>query len=427
MKYDLNGKKLLVISSDGSDIAFVDAAKEMGVDVVCCDRYTDWKISPAKALADDAWDIDYTDTKTVAQKCHFENIDGVIAGYCEDRVLAACRISKAIGTPFYATEEQIEITRNKLVFKKLCREHGVPTPQDYTISLPMSQKDKDSIKYPVIVKPSDNGGKKGISICDNAEQLGPAIELAAGQSKNNLVVIEEYIVGMELHAVYTLVDGQISLSCLNDKYLYEDQNGVSPLCCHVAITPSKYYDLYIKNVDPKIKNILRSIKAENGLATFQLIANKDEIHAFEMGYRINGNDDYKVIRKYNDIDFMKMLISYSLTGSMGDDLKKDNPAFNEYTCTLCMHLRGGTVGKIEYDNLIDKEGIDEVCMLRHPGAVIVEEGTNSQKAYMIKVSAKTLPKVIELIHFVQANMVVEDTNGNNMLLKPFNADRLLTE
>jgi biotin carboxylase len=424
--YDLNNKKLLIISSDSSDIAFVNAAKEMGVYVVCCDRYTDWEISPAKALADDAWDIDYTDIETVTQKCRSEKIDGVIAGYGEDRVLGACRISKAIGTPFYATEEQIQITRNKLVFKELCRQHGVLTPRYYKISLPISLKDKNSIKYPVIVKPSDNGGRKGISICDNDKQLDTAIELAAGQSKNNLVVVEDYIAGSELSAIYTLVDGEISLSCLNDKYVTEDQNGFSTLC-NVAITPSKYYDLYLKTVDPKIKSLLRSIKAENGIATFQLIANKDEIFAFEMGYRINGNDDYKVIRKYNNIDYMKMLISYSLTGSMGDDLKKDNPVFNEYTCTLIIYLHGGTVGKIEYDNLVGKEGIDDICILRAPGTVIVEDGTNRQKSFMIKLSAKTLPKVTDLIHFTQANMIVEDVNGKNMLFRPFNTDRLLTK
>ena len=146
-----------------------------------------------------------------------------------------------------------------------------------------------------------------------------------------------------------------------------------------------------------------------------------------MGYRIAGNDDYKVIRKYNSIDYMKMLISYSLTGSMGDDLCKDDPAFKEYTCTLCMYLRGGTVGKVEYANLIDKEGVNDICMLRYPGAVIAEDGTNGQKAYMIKVSAKTLPEIIELVDFVQANMIVEDAKGSNMLLSPFDANRLLTE
>lgn len=64
----LDGKKILVISSDSSDESFVEAAKALGAYVVCCDKYSDYRVSPAKALADEAWDMDYSDTDAVAKK-----------------------------------------------------------------------------------------------------------------------------------------------------------------------------------------------------------------------------------------------------------------------------------------------------------------------------------------------------------------------
>ncbi len=419
----LTGRKLLVISSDSNDLVFVQAAKELGAYVVCCDRYENWDISPAKKVADEGWNMDYTDTEAVAERCRQSGIDGVIAGYGEDRVMAACRISNAIGKPFYATEEQIEITRNKRVFKDLCKKYGVPVPADYCFSLPLSAEDRANIKYPVIVKPSDNGGRKGISVCVDESELDEAIRYAADQSKTGQVVIEEYVTGIELCAVYTMVDGEISLSCLNDKYNSEEQNGMSRLC-DLVLTPSRHYDLYVDTVDAGIKALLRGIGAKNGVANFQCIVGKDGIKAFEMGYRVNGNDDFKVIRKNNDIDFLKMLISYSLTGEMGDDLSKDDPCFKQYNCTLCMYLHGGTVGEVSYDGLIGKEGIDDICILRQPGTVIVEDGTNRQKALLVKCSAKTLPEIVELIHFIQKNMIIKNTEGENMVLTPFNTDRL---
>lgn len=93
--------------------------------------------------------------------------------------MAACKISQAIGSPFYATEEQIGITRNKRLFKRLCREYGIMTPREYCRSLPMTPQEKAMIKYPVIVKPSDSGGRKGISICKDQAQLDAAVALAA--------------------------------------------------------------------------------------------------------------------------------------------------------------------------------------------------------------------------------------------------------
>jgi len=421
---DLSGKKLLVISSDSNDLVFVQAAHEMGVYVICCDRYDNWDISPAKKLADEAWNIDYNDTETIAAKCREAGIDGVIAGYGEDRVTAASRISKAIGAPFYATVEQIDITRNKRIFKDLCKKNGVPVPEDFCFELPLSQKDRSSIRYPVIVKPADNGGRKGISVCENPEDLDQAVAHAREQSKTDAVIIEEYIKGTELSAVYTLSNGNISLSCLNDKYTSEDQNGTSRLC-DLVLTPSRYYQQYLDTVDQGIRSLLQDIGARNGVANFQLIVGDQGIKAFEMGFRVNGNDDFKVIRKNNGIDFLKMLISYSLTGDMGDDLSKDNPCFPVFNCTIGMYLHGGTIAEVSYDGLIDNEEIDDICILRQPGTVIVEDGTNRQKALMIKFSANSIAEVIDRIHFIQKNITIKDTDGKDMLLIPFNTNRLL--
>lgn len=420
----MTGKKLLVISSDGSDITFVDAARELGAHVICCDRYTDYSRSLAKEVADEAWDIDYSDIATVTAKCKKEHIDGVIAGYSEDRVLAACRISSIIGTPFYATEEQINLTRNKRMFKGLCKKYGVPLPVEYCHELPLSPMEASQIKYPVIVKPSDNGGRKGITVCQSSEQLLSSIGDAAAASRTGEVVVEEYLTGVELSAVYTLVDGRISLSCLNDKYPSEDGDGTSRLC-DVVITPSRYYQRYITEVDRKIKALLSGIGAKNGVANFQFIACKSGIKAFEMGFRVNGNDDYKVIRYFNGIDFSKMLVSHSLSGYMGDTLEKDNPEFPKHVCNLCFHLRGGTIGKIDDSTLAVLNNILDISLYRRVGSVIPDDGTSGQKLGMIKFTGNTIEEIVGTIKFIQQNFIVEDNHGQNMLLKPFNPERLM--
>ncbi len=418
----LKGKRLLVISSDSSDIEFVNAAKEMGVYVVCCDRYTDWSISPAKMLADEAWNFDYTNTQLVAQKCREANIDGVIAGYGEDRVLAACRISKAIGTPFYATEEQINITRDKRLFKKICSQCAVPTPREYCVNLPMSKEELNSINYPVIVKPSDNGGRKGITVCQTEEELLSAVKLAADFSKTGEVVVEDYISGTELCAVYTIVNGEFSLTCLNDKYTSQE-DGMSALCDFV-ITPSKYYQQYLDTIDAGIKKLLNSIGAKNGVANFQFIVNEDGIKAFEMGYRVNGNNDFKVAQKYNNIDFMKMLISYVLTGDMGDDIGKDNPLFAEYFCTFPLLLRAGNIARLDYSKIKDCTNINDISIWKKSGDVIQNTGTNAHKSGMIKFSAKTLDEVKKTTRFLQENIIAENEFKESMLMRLFDVERL---
>lgn len=418
---ELSGKKLLVISSDSSDIAFVETAQAMGAYVICCDRYEDWRRSPAKLRADAAWNLDYKDQERLVPLCRAEKIDGVIAGYSEERVLSACRLAKALGTPFYASEEQIEWTRNKRTFKKLCREAGIPVPEDY--SLAGGGRD---IPYPVIVKPSDSGGRKGIRICYGAHELQGAVDLALAHSPRGEIVIEEYLEGMELSAVYTLKDGEISLSCLNDKYRAR-HGGPGSTLCDLVLTPSAFYPLYMSELDGKVKALLASMGARDGVAFFQFIASDQGIKAFEMGYRVNGNDDYKVIRRFNGIDFMEMLVRHALTGSMGDSLSRDNPRFSQLAASLVFYLRAGRVGRFDYGDLLEHEGVFDISFRKSPGGVVVGDGTNQQKAMMVKMAAADREAMARLIALVEDQVSVLDDQGVEMLLPPFDPRRLTDE
>lgn len=424
MYKDLKGKKLLVIGGDVNDINIIQTAHQMGVYVISTDRNTDITKSPAKPLADEAWSIDYSDVQAVADKCIEENVDGVIAGYSEFRVLAAAKIAALINKPFYANEEQIEITRNKRTFKDLCTKFDVKIAKDYCYSYPVTKEELDAVEFPVIVKPTDYAGCKGISVCYNREQLEDAVEYAVSLSASRTIIIEDYIIGTELMAIYTIADGKISLSCLNEKYISEDHERISGLC-DIVLTPSKYYDMYMRTTDEKMKVFLKGIGAENGVAFFQFIANENGITAFEMGYRTNGNNDYKVIDKYNGINYMKMLISYSLTGSMGGDLSKDDPLMGgKYLCTLLQYVHSGTVGKIDYEAIKGHEKVDDIYPWVKPGKTIVEDGSTQQRGVSVKLAADSLEEIAELINFVQDNVVIEDTDGKNMLFKPFDTNRL---
>lgn len=426
-KEKLKGKRLLIIGGTGvENINIINAAHEMGVTCVVVDRNTDPKTTQAKQAADEAWDMDYSDIDALAKKCREEKIDGIMAGYSEPRVLVAAKTSEVLGLPFYATPEQIELTRNKRTFKDYCRRYDIPIAKDYCYATPPTEKERSEIEYPVIVKPTDYGGRKGITICFNREQLDAAINLALEYSFSKTIIIEEFLEGRELMAIYTIVDGKATLSCLNEKYIIEHGERLSGLC-NLVVNPSKYYKEYLETTDEKMKNFLRGIKADNGVAFFQLMGTKNGIKVFEMGYRLNGNNDYKDIEKYNNISYMKMLISHAITGSMGDDNTKDNPDFGCFLSTLVFYCHAGTVGKVDLDKIKDHPGVAAVYSEIKPGKTITEDGTTQQKAISVRLEASSIKEIAELIDFVQANVVVENTEGKDMLFDPFDVNRLFEE
>ena len=426
MYEQLKGKKLLVIGSDEGTSSIVKTAKELGIYTIAVDGMPMSVKTPAKKMADQYWDIDYQNTKEIAELCRQEKVDGVLAGYSEFRVLAACRISREIGTPFYATEEQIELTWNKRKFKDLCRECGVLIPQDY-LSDPKAELAEDAeIRFPVIVKPVDYAGRNGISICDTKEQLQKAMQYARSKSVTDSILVEDYIVGQEFASLYTIIDGEISFSGLKDKYVTQVGDGKSSLC-ELSITPSCHLEKYLERTDESIRRFLRAAGIRNGVAQFQGIRTDSDFWIFEMSYRLPGGNDYVYTEKCHQINYMKMLISYSLTGQMGDDLSKDSPYFDRCFAQYLVYAHGGTVANADFSRLEGVEGIEDIHIWARPGRVFKEDGTTQQKAFTCKLSGDNIRDIIRLIRFVQENIRVEDENGNDLLFERFDVNQIQYE
>lgn len=423
MYENLKGKKLLIIGADVNDMEIVRTAKEMGIETIVVDWTTDYSKSPAKKIANKAWDMNYRDIDALAKKCIEENVDGVMAGYSETRVLLAAQLCHKLGKPFYATEHLVEITRDKRSFKKICEKYHVPVPKEYCIDGTWKQKNLKDIKFPVIVKPADYGGHFGITICENATQLDEALKKALSCSENKTVVVEEYISGVEMSSIYNMSNGDISLALVNDKYQVLE-NGKNTILCHATVTPSKHIKEYMENVDPYIRDFLRGIEARNGIAFFQMIVGDEGIRVFEMGYRLNGGNDQHTIDKYNNINHMKMLISYSLTGSMGDDITKNNPDFGEYVGVCLAYAHGGIVGKVEHGARVGENDIIAVTQKIFPGNVIVDNYSTQQEGLVIKFRAADLDEIAKKMDWIQDGNIIESIDGENMLFDRFDTNRL---
>lgn len=419
----LKGKKILVIGSGASNISIVNTAHELGMYVVVVDGISDKTKTPAKNIADEAWDLDYSNIDLVVKKATENNIDGVFAGYSEYRVLAALKIAEAMKLPFYATEEQIDLTRNKRFFKNECSKYGIKTPKDYCYNYPITDSELNSIEYPVIVKPADYAGRKGITICYNDRNIQAAISYAASYSESKMIIIEEFLAGVEFSAIYTLVDGAISLSCVNEKYISDDQERQTGLC-EFLISPASFIKKFEDEVSNNIINFLKGINAKNGVAFFQGMSTSKGIYIFEMGYRVNGNNDFYVIEKNNDVSFLKMLLNYSIQGTMGEGQEKDNPYYKKFYATMLMNVHAGIIDNIEYDKIVGMNSIDDIQCFVSTGQEIIEDGSTQQKAMSIKMSADSVAKIIECVEYINSNVKILDKNGNNMLFKPFNPKKI---
>ena len=161
-------------------IDVVETAKGMGVYTIVCDYAPE---SPAKRIADVAYDVSTTDIDALYQIAIKERIDGVFAGFEDLNTWNALKLCQRLGLPFYASEEQLLLTSNKRNFKQFCRLMDVPVVPEFKLE---KKEDIDILSpedFPLIVKPVDSYGSRGITIVNDSAELEDAYDKARSFSK----------------------------------------------------------------------------------------------------------------------------------------------------------------------------------------------------------------------------------------------------
>ena len=274
-------KKLLILGGAPNETTLVKRAQELGFYVIVADYYTDLKLSPAKAFADEAWNVNWTDVDLMTQLCSDNHVDGITAGYSEVKIEYLIKICKRLNLPCYCTNEQLEVTRNKVKFKALCRECRVPTVREFS-----SVNDVDS--YPVIVKPTDRAGSIGVGIAQNYSELLVAYDVALEKSYSKNVIIEEYITDRKIDVYYLVNDGEISILTTNDVIMAKD-NGFQKVVQSCWLYPHRELENFKIKVDEKLRKMIKSMGITYGCIFFSgFIDKKQNYKFFECGFRLEG-------------------------------------------------------------------------------------------------------------------------------------------
>ena len=135
----------------------------------------------------------------------------------------------------------------KDVFKETCEKYGVHGIPEYHLTDEMLREDLDKIKYPVMVKPVDNGGGVGMTVAYNEEELKEGVAKAIDASYKKRFIVEKYMQCEDMGMYYTFKDGVCSASCIYDRYTTDEQPGLSRVCLG-GTYPSKHLDEYFSRM-----------------------------------------------------------------------------------------------------------------------------------------------------------------------------------
>ena len=420
LKMDLKGKRLLILGGSRISCEIVRHARDMGIITGVTDWYPLDK-SPAKQLADEAYFESTADIDAMVSLIKDKQFDGVITGFTDSVLPYYAEICHKAGLPAYGTKEQFETFIDKQKYKKLMRKYIVPTIPDYYIDITKFEETAKEVKYPVIVKPADGSGSRGITVCDNKEELKKAIIFAVGASKEKEVLVEQYIDNAEATIFWLFVNGKYYMTLLGNRYIKHNQEGELPL--PVGYTyPASVQPKFLKEVAPKMEQMFRGIGIKNGMMFMQCKIIDGTCVVYDIGYRLTGSLEYININGMCGFDPMDMMIRFALTGDMGEpeiEKKADPYLGGKYSYNVSLLCKPGRIAKIiGLDEIRKLPGVLKAVVAHPEGDTITlaMKGRLAQITIRILGRADTIEEMKKEMLQIQKLAHVISVDGEEMIL-----------
>lgn len=427
MEREFEGKKLLILGGNPETIPLVEIANNWGIKtIVASARHTD----PAKAYAWKAYDFEGLDADAVIKIAKEEKVDGVLVGVADILVPMYCKVCQALELPCYATQKIVDVFAFKDEFKATCERYGVHGIPEFKLDAEMKREDLDKIKYPVMVKPVDNGGGVGMTVAFNEEQLREGVKKALDASYKKRFIVEKYMQCEDMGMYYTFKDGVCSASCIYDRYTTDEQPGLSRVCLG-GTYPSKHLNEYFSHMHDNALRMFKEIGIENGILMLSGFYENGEFYVYDTGFRLQGEAPHLLMKAIHGFDQREMLVRFALTGSEGDvDLTKDDDTRlrGKWAATKWFLLKQGKIAKIEgLDNLDNDSCVVANIQRLHEGDTVDPEWIGNEKQVLTRLYlvCNSKQELADKLNEYEQKVRVFDENGNNMLLKGFNAEEAL--
>lgn len=274
----MDKKSVLIFGVGELQKSIINRAKLMGLFVVGIDPCADAVCKDEVDAFEIVGGQDFEGTLTVAKKY---NISAVVTAATDKPLVMMARVAKELGLRFYSEETAIWST-DKFQMKQRFIEGGIPCAKGRLIS---KAEEANDFYFPVIVKPRDNSGSRGVILCRTTEELSDAINEALQYSKLGTVLVEEFIEGQEYSIEALHYDGKSEVTQFTEKT-------TTPFPYNVELghkQPANLSEEQKVNIRHLISKIADCMHFENCASHTELKINERGIYIIETSPRLGGD------------------------------------------------------------------------------------------------------------------------------------------
>ena len=298
-------KKLAIIGASYLQLPLVKKAKEIGVESIC---FAWEEGAVCKDVCDHFYPVSTVDKDAILKICQEIKIDGITTIASDVAVLTVNYVAEKMGLIGNPDKYSKTVT-NKYLMRQCFMEHGVPSPK-FCLTDGTILEIVNNFRYPVIVKPTDRSGSRGVEKVKEVKELQAAIERACKESFQKKAIIEEFVEGREISVESISYQGKHYVLQITDKVTTEAPFFVE-LEHHQPSTLPEDIKQRVKEI---VLNALDALNIQYGASHVELkITKDDDIRVIEIGARMGGDFiGSDLVRLSTGYDFLKAVMEVAL-------------------------------------------------------------------------------------------------------------------
>lgn len=376
----------------------IEAAHKLGLYVITCDYLPN---NIAHKFSDEYVNVSIIDKEAVLAKAQELEIDGILSFACDPGVDTCYYVAEKMGLPGHPSKS-VDILQNKALFRKFLSDNGfnVPKAKGYS-NVEDAIFDKDEYRWPVIVKPVDSAGSKGVTRVDSIKDLEKAAEFAISYSKTNSFIVEEFIQqqGYSSDSDCFSVDGKLVFASFSNQHF--DKNANNPYTPSAYSWPSTMPNEIQSELRKELQRLITLLNLKTSVYNVETRMGIDgKPYIMEVSPRGGGNRLSEMLRYATGTD----LIINSVRAAVGLPVEviDGDPKYNGYWAIIILHSdSNGKFVKLDIDDSVKEFVIEEDLWVK-PGDEVHEFTGANEAIGTVVINCKTYEQIEKYLENVQS-------------------------
>ena len=353
----------------------IKAAHEQGYYVITADYLPD---NIAHKYSDEYVNVSIIDKEAVLKVAQEKNIDGIMSFGVDPGVVSASYVQNKMGLPSFGPFESVEILQNKDKFRAFLAKNGFNVPQAKGFdSIEAAMDEIYWYPWPVIVKPTDAAGSKGVTRVDKPEDLKPALEYAMKHSFSGHIIVEEFIEkeGCSSDTDSFSVDGKlVFVSFCAQRFDVDATNPYTPAAYSWPSTFTKEQEEYLTS---EIQRLITLLGLKTVVYNIEVrVGTNGKPYIMELTPRGGGNRLCEMLRYATGVD----MITAITRAIVGDPIliPIEQKPYNGHWAEIILHAdKDGVFDHLEISKNLSAEVVEEDLWVKTGDEVESFEGANN--------------------------------------------------